>query len=268
MSTICFIGFGNMAQSIAEGLHRQPGYHLFAASPSLSAATTDHGIHTHPDNRHHLAKADVVIIAVKPVNVTQVLQEIQDTVPAHAVIVSIAAGVSLATLASACRPGQAVVRCMPNTPIAVGKGATPLLANAFVTAAQKQTVSDLFQCSGITTWLEREDDVNAFTALSGSGPAYVFLFAEALQEAAQKLGLTAELAKRFSLQTLSGAVALLEQSGLPPDVLRKKVTSPAGTTAAAVAILQQHGLNQLLYDAMHAAFARARELDQPAGTIE
>lgn len=262
MKNICFIGYGNMAKSIAQGLRHNPSYRLSASSPSLPCELDADGVKTHHDNLSHLSQADVVIIAVKPAKMLEVLGEIRDALPGHCVVVSIAAGISLSTLSRGCRTGQAIVRGMPNTPIAIGRGATPLIANAFVSAAQKTLVDSLFQCSGITTWTECENDMNAFTALSGSGPAYVFLFMEAMASAAQNLGLSAEQARAFTMQTVSGAVALAEQSGLSPEVLRKKVTSPAGTTAAAVAILQQHGLEELLYKAMQAACDRARAMDK------
>ncbi|MGQ3892225.1 pyrroline-5-carboxylate reductase [Legionella sp. CNM-4043-24] len=260
MKNICFIGYGNMAKSIAKGLRQQPGYRLSASSPSLSQTVNDEGIHTSPDNDSHLAGADVLVLAVKPARVAEVLAGIKDKIPADCVLLSIAAGISLDSLAGSCRPGQAIVRCMPNIPIAVGKGATPLIANRFVNDAQKHLIDGLFQCSGLSTWIDRESDMNAFTALSGSGPAYVYLFMEAMQSAAEKLGLSSEQAHAFTRQTLSGAVALLEQSAQSPEELRKKVTSPAGTTAAAVAILQQRGLDALLLEAMTAAHDRAEAM--------
>lgn len=261
MKTICFTGFGNMASSIAQGLRQHGDYRIIATSPSLKPEINAEGIQTHHDNLAHLHEADVIILAVKPAKAVSVLQEISPKIPPHAVLVSIAAGISLATLKHECRPEQAIVRCMPNLPIAVGKGATPLMANPHVKAPQKLLVEQMFQCSGITTWIKNENDMNAWTALSGSGPAYLFLIMEAMAEAAVKLGLPAEEARAFTLQTVAGAAALAESSGMDPALLRKKVTSPAGTTAAAIAILQKHGLNNLLYDAMQAACNRAIELD-------
>jgi len=260
MKNICFIGYGNMAKSIAQGLRQHPRFHLSASSPSLSRSINEDGVKTYANNLEHVHQADVLLIAVKPNKVLDVLHDLHDLIPAHCVILSIAAGIRLETLARACSTGQAIVRGMPNTPIAVGKGATPLIANAFVNVSQKALVDSLFQCSGITSWIDCEADMDSFTALSGSGPAYVFLFMEAMESAARKLGLPDEQARSFTLQTVSGAVALAEQSEQSAQDLRKKVTSPAGTTAAAIAILQQRGLDELIYDAMQAAKARAREM--------
>jgi pyrroline-5-carboxylate reductase len=252
-----------MAKSMAQGLRDKKSWHLSASSPSLSNAAHLDGVKTHPNNLAHLDKADVIIIAVKPAKVSQVLNEIKSDIPSHCVVVSIAAGISLGTLSTLCRSKQAIIRSMPNTPMAVGQGATPLIANEFVSSEQKQIVETLFQCSGITTWVTHENEINLYTALSGSGPAYLFLFMEAMISAAQQLGLPADQAQAFTLQTCRGAVSLLENTGLTPEELRKKVTSPAGTTAAAIAILQHQGFESLIFKAMQSAYERAIELDNP-----
>ncbi|MCW0218809.1 MAG: NAD(P)-binding domain-containing protein, partial [Prosthecobacter sp.] len=187
MTTVCFIGYGNMAKSIAQGLRNHATWRLIATSPSLSCELDADGVQTHHDNLAHIHEADILILAVKPAKIVSVLRQITPAIPRHCILVSIAAGTSLATLGRECRPEQAIVRCMPNTPIAVGKGATPLIANSYASEVQKKLVEQLFQCSGITTWVEQEQDMNTYTALSGSGPAYVFLMMEAMAAAAQKL---------------------------------------------------------------------------------
>jgi pyrroline-5-carboxylate reductase len=149
---------------------------------------------------------------------------------------------------------------MPNIPIAVDQGATPLIANAYVTSKQKRLVTQLFQASGLITWIANENDIDSFTALSGSGPAYVFLFMEAMIKAAQKLGLSKEIARAFTLQTVIGAANLAKNSTIDVSVLRKKVTSPSGTTAAALDILQQQGFDELIFQAMKAACERSQQL--------
>lgn len=261
MTKICFIGYGNMAKAIAQGLIHQSSLQLSATSPSLAAGVTAQGVTTHFNNDAFVSEADIIIIAVKPAKVISVLNEIQAKISSHTVVVSIAAGVSLSKLADHCPPEQPIIRCMPNTPIAVGKGATPFIANDNVSKIQKATVENLFLLSGITAWVDNENDINTFTALSGSGPAYVFYFIEAITNAAEKMGLSKELATSFTLQTINGSLSLLEKTGLSAAELRKKVTSPAGTTAAAIGILEQQNFELLIYNAMNAAYERALQLN-------
>lgn len=258
---ISFIGFGNMAKAIAKGLYQNPEFKIFAASPSLPVAINAEGIATHTNNLSIMQDADILIIAVKPANVSKVLTEVKTAIPKSCIVVSIAAGVSLNKLGDFCPPHQPIVRCMPNTPVAAGKGATALMANSFVNNAQKKIIEEVFQDSGITAWLSNEEEMNALTALSGSGPAYVFLFIDAMIKAAQRLGLDEDLARTFALQTFAGAIALLEKTKETPEALQKKVTSPAGTTAAAIAILQQQKFEELIFNAMQAASLRAEQLN-------
>jgi len=256
---ICFIGYGNMAKAISQGIAHDPDLRIFATAPSLPANGSLNGVTTHYDNTQFISDADIVVLAVKPAKTATVLQSIKQHVPAKCVIVSIVAGITLARLAKECPPQQAIIRSMPNIAISVGKGATPLIANANVSSRQQQQVEQLFQGSGITTWLDDEHLIDVFTALSGSGPAYIFLFIEAMIKAAEKLGLPSELASLFTMQTFAGALAMLEQNP-DPEALRKKVTSPAGTTAAALAILQQRDFESILLSAMQAACERSVEL--------
>ncbi|WED42349.1 pyrroline-5-carboxylate reductase [Legionella cardiaca] len=257
---ISFIGFGNMAQAIANGLTRNKTYRIFAAAPSLLNGISADGITQSPDNLEIIKNANIVILAVKPANIADVLNEIGLALPPESLLISVAAGVSLKALAKHCRQEQAIIRTMPNLPIAIGKGATPMIANAYVTSQHKQWAEDLFQDLGIIHWSTQESDMNPFTALSGSGPAYFFLFIEAMIDAAKKLGLNEEVAKAFTFQTLEGALDLASQGRLDISELRKKVTSPAGTTAAALAILEAHGFKDLLFKAMKAATKRAEQL--------
>jgi pyrroline-5-carboxylate reductase len=258
---ISFIGFGNMAKAMAQGLRKNPSLTLSASAPSLPAGVNVEGINTHFSNTQIVLDADIVILAVKPDQVDHVLTEIKTALPTHCVLISIAAGLSLARLTRLSRPGLAIVRGMPNTPIAVCQGAIALFAGASVSPHQKSQIEALFQALGITAWVNEEEQMNALTALSGSGPAYLYLFLEAIMKGAEQLGLTQTLAESFTLQTMSGAMALLQNTQRSPAELRKKVTSPAGTTAAAVAILQQQGFEQIICSAMQAATKRARELN-------
>ncbi len=258
---ICFIGFGNMAQAIAASLCN-PGdkYQITATAPSLQKGQQADGIFTNPDNLQGVRNADLVVLAVKPAKMAEVLAQIKSTLSKNCLLISVAAGLKLDWLEKQCNKGQAIIRAMPNIPIIVGKGATPLIANGNVNGEQKRLAEELFLCSGIISWIKDENDMDSFTALSGSGPAYVFLFLEAMIEAAKKLGLQEDLAKTFTLQTVAGAVEMAANSTLTIKELEKKVTSPAGTTAAAIAILEEKRFKELLYAAMKAAQIRAKEL--------
>lgn len=256
---IAFIGYGNMARALIQGFEKNKALTISAASPSLKTGQVG-SLRCYADNKAAIGRhTDTLFLTVKPAKMAEVLSEIGPFIPPEAVVISVAAGVNLAFIQSFCSRGQAIIRCMPNLPHAVGLGATPLAANQALTAAQKQRVEALFQSAGIYTWVD-EAALNAFTAVSGSGPAYVFLFIEAMVDAATKLGLKEAEATDFVSQTVHGAAVLLQESGLSARALREKVTSPAGTTAAALGVLQAQGFAMLIDSAVKAAFNRANEL--------
>ncbi len=257
---ICFIGFGNMAKAMAQGLLMNKKNQLWAAAPSLTVGINQQGIHTHHDNVAIIAEADIIILAVKPAQMAVVLGQIKTALPTNCLLVSIAAGLTLSWFAQRGSNQLALVRAMPNITAAVAKGATPLIANAFVTEQQKQQVDHLFAALGLTCWVEQEDDIDVFTALSGSGPAYLFLFMEAMKKAGVALGLSEEIAESFTLQTCHGALHLASKSELSLAELRNKVTSPAGTTAAAIDVFSARGLDEIVFAAMKAARDRAQQL--------
>lgn len=258
---VTFIGFGNMARAIARSLTHQNGpYQIFACAPSLTPSLKKKEVTQHTDNLTFIAESDIIILAVKPNKISTVLDEIKSAIPKDSLVISVAAGVSLDYLAKHCEKEQAIIRSMPNIAIAEGLGATPMVANSFTTAEQKQKAEALFNCSGISCWAAHEKDMDPFTALSGSGPAYVFLFMEAMIKAASRLGLEENIAKEFTIQTLAGALGLVKHSQQSIAELRKRVTSPAGTTAAAIDLLQKEGFEELLFEAMNAACERAKQL--------
>lgn len=257
--TISFIGFGNMAQALVKAWRNEP-WQIRAASPSLTPDITEAGVITYSDNCQAIKDADLVILAVKPQQMATVLQEIQATLTPSTVVISLAAGLSLSWFASRINPDISLVRCMPNIAVAYNKGATPLIANEQTTDLQKDLVSRLFNQAGITTWLTHERDMDTFTALSGSGPAYVFLFLEALAKGAEHAGIDKQLAENFALQTLAGALSFIENTGLHPEEARHKVTSKQGTTAAALAVFEQAGFTDIISKAMQAASDRAKQL--------
>lgn len=257
---ITFAGYGRMAKALAAGLSAAGFKDLHAFAPSLTRSVDAQGVTTTPHPDEALCHAEVVILAVKPQQMNDALAAIPALIPAHCLLISVAAGLSCAFFAETAIRSHALVRAMPNLAAAFNEGATALFANAWTTPAQKNTAETLFAAVGRVAWLTREEDMDAFTALAGSGPAYVFLFLEALEKGAVALGLDAETSRVFALQTLRGAVAVCTHSNETYAKLRDKVTSPAGTTAAALAILKTSGFEDVIADALRAAAARSREL--------
>jgi pyrroline-5-carboxylate reductase len=204
---------------------------------------------------------DVIVLAVKPQVADAVLPGLARLAGPDTLLLSIAAGRRLEGLAAHMPDGAAIVRAMPNTPAAIGRGVTVAVANARVTPAQKVLADELMGAVGDVLWVEDEALLDPVTAVSGSGPAYVFLLAECLAEAGRAAGLDADLAERLARATVAGSAALLEQSDLSAASLRQNVTSPGGTTAAALAILGgPEGLQKLMTAAVAAATKRGREL--------
>ena len=256
---ISFIGFGNMAKAMAKGLIQNKKNIIRAASPSLPFGVNEDGIQTYSDNMAVLPDAEVLILAVKPWQIETVFKQIHSSLSAECLVISIATGIPL-TWFSAQSPGTAIVRAMPNIAAAIGQSATPLIANEWVNPKQKQWAEEILTRIGIITWAKEDADIDVFTAFSGSGPAYVCLFIEALVKAGLGLGIPVEIALSFALQTVNGTLSLLNQSELDPSELRKKVTSPAGTTAAAIEVFQTEDFDALITKAVKAAFERAKEL--------
>ena len=256
---ISIIGFGNMAQAIASGLIKKGYQSLSVASPSLHQGITQEGIATYSSNIQAIEQAKIIILAVKPAQMKQVLGEIIPFLKADTLLISVAAGLSLTWFAKQFNAPWPIVRTMPNTPVSVGLGAIPMIANAWISEVQKQVTQDIFSSLGVAVWIEDESQMDVFTALSGSGPAYVYYFIESMIDAACSLGLSESIAKLMTLQTLEGALFLAKHSALSLNQLRTKVTSPKGTTAAALDLLQPE-LHKLMHKAIEAAKERANEM--------
>lgn len=254
---ITFIGFGAMAKAIARGLLAKGEYALSASSPSLTEGVNKDEIKTYSDNKKAIVGAQMIILAVKPMQMASVLTEISPFL-SDACLISLGAGLSLNWIEAYC-PQIPIIRTMPNIPAEVGLSATPMIANVYTTEQQKQGAESIFRNIGLVTWVQDEDDMDTFTALSGSGPAYVFLFMEAMMAAALRLGLDEKEIKLFLFQTIKGAVRLAEQSALSLSELRASVTSVKGTTAAALTVLEPK-LHDLIFEAMKAAKLRSKEL--------
>jgi pyrroline-5-carboxylate reductase len=210
-------------------------------------------------NRDAAAAADVVLVGVKPAMVPDLLREIGPALRPGTVVVSIAAGVTIATFEEILGDGVPVVRSMPNTPSLVGKGVTGLAAGSFANPEHVAVVRELFETVGTVIEVD-EGQIDALSTISGSGPAYVFLLIEKLTAAAEAKGFTREQARAMAERTFIGATALLDASGDEPAELRRRVTSPKGTTEKAIAVLEDAHLDELFGRATDAALARAREM--------
>ncbi len=254
-----------MANSLIRGLLSKgaQAQNLFACDPDAKKLSTLHeecGIVT--GSMADIAKqADVVLLAVKPQVMPEVCKSLAPLLAERScLIISIAAGIPLSSMQSWLGDSVAIVRCMPNTPALVSAGATGMYANAKTTADQTQLAGGILAAVGIVCWLEQEQDIDAVTALSGSGPAYYFLMMEAMEAAAVKLGLSTDVARQLTLQTAMGAALLATGSNVPPAELRARVTSPGGTTEQAIKTFQSKGFEQLVEKAMEAAQRQSVEL--------
>ena len=205
----------------------------------------------------------VIVLAVKPQLMDEILPPLAGLPDEQTVVLSIAAGRTVAGIARHLGGGVAIVRAMPNTPAAIGRGITAAFANARATAEQKERCGRLLEAGGAVVWVEDEAALDPVTAVSGSGPAYVFLIAECLAQAGVEAGLAPDLAARLARETVAGAGELMRRSGLDPASLRKNVTSPGGTTAAALEVLMgRDGLQSLMTRAVKAATERSRALSK------
>jgi pyrroline-5-carboxylate reductase len=266
---IAFIGAGNMAFSLVAGLLRSgvPAAQISAADPyqpSLDRLGTLGPVSTGTDNVAAIAGADLVVLAVKPQTMADAAASIAaSVVRAQPLVVSIAAGTTLATLGSLLGTGVAMVRCMPNTPALLGAGATALYPDSDVSTGQRELAQALLATAGIVCWVPRESDLDTVTALSGSGPAYFFLLIEAMADAAVDMGLDVTTAQALARQTALGAARMACEPGADVVALRRQVTSPGGTTAAALASLEAADLRGIMATALQAAADRARQMAQP-----
>ncbi|HZT49240.1 MAG TPA: pyrroline-5-carboxylate reductase [Hyphomicrobiaceae bacterium] len=266
--TLLLAGAGNMGSAMLAGWLEQG----LAASrilvqdpappPRAKELLARHGIVAQATIASLAEPPAVIVVAVKPQVMDEVFPPLARLAGKGTVVVSIAAGRTIAGFEMHLPKGTAVVRCMPNTPAAIGRGITVCVPNAHVTAGQRAACDALLRAVGEVAWVDDEGLIDAVTAVSGSGPAYVFYLAECLAEAGIKAGLAPELAQRLARATVAGAGELLHRSDLGADTLRQNVTSPGGTTFAALQVLmaQKGGLADLMREAVAAAARRSREL--------
>jgi pyrroline-5-carboxylate reductase len=267
-ATIAFIGGGNMASALIGGLRRSghEAASIVVVEPwaeQRERLAQQHGVQAQAAADARLAEAALVVWAVKP----QSFAEAAAPCAAHvagALQLSVMAGIRSEAIAAASGSPR-VVRAMPNTPALIGQGIAGLYARPAVDAAGRAQVEALLTPTGQTLWVEREDDLDAVTALSGSGPAYVFLFIESMIEAARRMGLSEAQGRALALQTFAGATELAAGADEPPAVLRERVTSKGGTTSAALESMRADGVQEAIVRALLAAQRRAAELGRASG---
>lgn len=266
---IAFVGGGNMAQALIGGLAGKltaaTNIHVIDVMPSMLKLLSERfGVTTATAPSEALSMSDVIVLAVKPQQLREVVAELKPFLKSQLVL-SIAAGIRAADISRWLGGHQAIVRTMPNTPALIGQGITGAYAMSGVSEFQKQSADALLRAVGETVWVTDEAQIDAVTAISGSGPAYVFYFIEAMQKAATELGLSAEQGRQLAQATFAGAAALASQSNEDVPLLRERVTSKGGTTYAALTSMEASGVKAALVKALHAAADRGRELGEEFG---
>ncbi len=268
---ISFIGAGNMARSLISGLladGRNPATIWISDRNEGQRLQLEQQfkLHTTASNIEATDNSDIVILAVKPQVIQSVCTELSESVQQKKpLVISIAAGIREQDINRWLGGNVAIVRAMPNTPSLIQTGATALYANTLVTAAQRNSAETILRAVGLTLWINDEEMMHAVTALSGSGPAYFFLFIEAMEEAARNLGLADETARLLALQTAFGATKMALESDENCATLRQRVTSPGGTTEQGIRAFEAGGLRQLVATALNAAANRSDELAEELG---
>ncbi len=267
---ICFIGLGHLNSAILAGLLAS-GYdrdNIIATTQTQTSASqrnTEFGIEVLSvetqlaANAQAVAEADIVILGVKPPHIIETARNIADALPKNATVVSVAAGITLANLTAALPQKQPIIRTMPNVALTVGKGVVAMARGTTVTADQVESVDQVFAGSGTVIHVP-EDQLNAVTAIAGSGPGYVFRFVNALAQAGTTLGIDPATAKELARLTLVGAGTMLETPGADPTALEDSIATPGGVTEAALQSLDAAGFDQLVADAVKANVARSEEL--------
>ncbi|WP_335951818.1 pyrroline-5-carboxylate reductase [Acinetobacter beijerinckii] len=262
---ICFIGGGNMAQALIGGLLSRglPTTRITVSDPveQIRHILEEKGIETTTDNVDAIKNADVVVLAVKPQVLATVLQPLNSLL-SDKLVISIIAGAEIQTISDLIGGSQRIVRVMPNTPALVQTGAHGIYASEAVDAKDRELTSQILAATGLTIWVDNEAQIDAVTAVSGSGPAYFFYLMESMIRAGKNLGLDEKVATALTLQTALGAAQMAITSSNSPSELRKNVTSPNGTTQAALEVFDRAQVSQNIQAALAAAQKRSQELAQ------
>jgi pyrroline-5-carboxylate reductase len=265
---ITFIGAGNMATALIRGLiaNGTEAQQITVSSPTISEEhplCRQLAVQITQNNTTAAEQADILVFAVKPQRLATVAQALRHVVQQHKpLIISVAAGIRTATLATWLGDDIAIVRSMPNLPARLQAGVSGLYANNSISMAQRTLAETILASVGQTLWVDTENEMDAVTAVSGSGPAYFFLMLEALEEAAQQLGLSATSARLLTLQTAQGAVSMVKQTQQTPAALRAQVSSPGGTTEAAITVFEENHLRDTFKKALTAAYNQSVSLAQ------
>lgn len=268
MIKVAFIGAGNMNSAIISGLVAKDHdpYDIMVSNPSQAKRLSLHqqlGIHQTENNIEAATFADYIVLGVKPHLISQVCCEISEQIDiSKKCFISVAAGTTTQQIQKALNSPCSVIRSMPNTPSQLGLGVTGMFACSETTAEQKAVANQLMSAVGIVKWLKQEADIDHIIAVSGSGPAYFFLFMEAMEKEAIALGFSNQDSRQIVQQTALGAVQMVIQNNIPIEQLRDNVTSKGGTTQAALATFIEGDLNKLVKSAMNSAIQRAKEMAQ------
>lgn len=271
VQNIWMAGFGQMGQALYHGwvTAELPISRISLIDPTpYTGAPLRHSDQLYADIPAHIAKPDIVFFAIKPQMAAAIMPLYRDVIRPDTLIVSIMAGITTDRITDLLgNPAQPVIRTMPNTPAMIGQGMIVSVANAVVTDAQRGLVDQLWHAVGDSAWVENEDMMHAVTAISGSGPAYLFALIEAMEAAGERAGLGSTLAARLARQTVIGSAALAaSQPDTTPETLRRNVTSPGGTTEAGLEVLlrPENGLQDLMRLTISAATQRSRDLGNPS----
>ena len=261
---IGFIGGGNMAEAFIKGLMNGgfPATDILFFEPNekrRELMIERYGVSCAVDNMELVNKSDIVVVATKPQILDKVLEDIVTVFNDEKLLISILAGITTTTFEEGLGGQARVIRAMPNTPALAGQGAAALCPGKNVTEEDRRVAQHLFETVGIALWVE-EGQMDAVTGLSGSGPAFVYTFIEALTAGGVQEGLRLDIAHSLAVQTVVGAAHLVKETGEHPALLREKVCSPAGTTISAIRVLEERGLRAMMMEAVGAATARSREL--------
>lgn len=266
MKKIAFIGAGSMAEAFISGILENSlidRKNVWVTNNSneerLKRLSDTYGVRTTYNLNELFAGADIVILSMKPKDAATAIQYIREYLTEKMLVVSVLAGVSMSTIETLARLPIAIVRAMPNTSAAVGKSATAVAVNERVTPQQIELMKDLFGTVGLTTFVE-EEQLDAVTGLSGSGPAYIYYLIEAMEKSAVEVGLDKEMASELIVQTLIGAAEMVKNSTKSSEQLRRDVTSPGGTTEAGVKVLEEHQVQQAFISCIKAATAQSKKM--------
>lgn len=266
MNKIVIVGAGSMAEAFISGILENgliERKNVWVTNNSnqarLNHLKKQYGIRSSYDLTALFTGADVVMLAMKPKDAASAIGYIGENLTKEMLIVSVLAGVSMNTIEALAGKPLAVARAMPNTSAAVGKSATAIAVNNWVSEEQLATTKQLFETVGLATFVE-EDQLDAVTGLSGSGPAYIYYLIEAMEKSAVEIGLDKQMGQELIVQTLIGAAEMVKNSTKSPEQLRKEVTSPGGTTEAGIRVLEEHGIQQAFISCIKAAAAQSKKL--------